>query len=134
MLRSHRLLITLPIFLLILWYGGPHLIPWAANRLADKVHWEHAREIRQWADKYGTIQTPEQAAKTAQMLQYSQLYYRWDEHKAGSDSAKEELAAARKHTGTLLRQALKKYSRQDFGDDAEKWIQWAQANLKSPKP
>ena len=91
----------------------------------------HQRAVTQslsiWEVEYGCVLTMNEAIRTAEMIKYVQAYYPPSDGYRGNEASEHALQSQRNKTIDAMVAALKSFTGEDFGTDADEWI----AHLRS---
>jgi hypothetical protein len=79
------------------------------------------RELAEWKVQYSGIRSDADAIRTAEVLGYVQIYDVPSDGYRSDPITEAALEAQRKETVDALVEALKTYTKQDFGKDASAW-------------
>lgn len=102
--------------------------PYARRRLDEWAVSIHQRsttmELADWERRYGRVHTREEAERAIGLLGYVQRYYVPGPGYRGDEKTEAKLEAQRGRTVQAIVSALKEFTGQDFGADAERWRDW----------
>lgn len=98
---------------------------WAANTLPRYVVGIHqqnvVKELLQWKNEFGTIESGADALRAARIMEYIQRYYVVGEGYRGTPESEAALESQRRDTIDTFVKSLREYTHKDFGEDAAKW-------------
>ena len=85
--------------------------------------------LKEWENKYKTIDSEKQVIDAIEMYEYASKYYTVGEGYFATEKRAMELEKQRKRTLNSIVSALEDYTDLQYGHDLEKWRQWAQTVL-----
>lgn len=104
---------------------GGVLLFWGVSAFLRSIVAVHkrgtTRELAEWKVQYSSIRSDADAIRTAEVLGYAQTYYVPSDGFRSDPITEAALEAQRKETVDALVEALKTYTKQDFGKDASAW-------------
>ena len=116
--RSHRIAFAAIIV-------GGVLVFWGVPAFLRSIVTVHkrgtTRELAEWKVQYSSIRSDTDAIRTAEVLGYAQTYYVPSDGFRSDPITEVALEAQRIETVDALVEALKIYTKQDFGKDASAW-------------
>ena len=80
------------------------------------------KELANWQTEYSSIESPHDAERTAEMLEYVQSYYVPGEGYHSTTDIESALQNQRQDTVESFIAALSEYTGEDFGTDSAKWL------------
>ncbi|WP_425397182.1 hypothetical protein [Aeoliella sp.] len=88
------------------------------------------QELAQWKDEYSVVDSHASAVRTAGMIEYVGNYYVPSEGYRGTPDTEKALETQRQETIDAIVEALCAYTKEDFGEDSEQWLEY----LETAKP
>ena len=114
------------IFILLIPVGLVCVVFWAVSAVPRYMCGIHqrsvTRELANWQTEYSSIESPQDAERTAEMLEYVQRYYVPGEGYHSTPEIEAELQNQRRDTVDSFVTSLSEYTGKDFGTDSEKWL------------
>jgi hypothetical protein len=113
------------------------LTPFACRRVEEWAVGIHQRSttnsLADWEREYGQVHTWEEAQRAIDILEYVQRYYVPGKGYRSDQKTEAKLEAQRARTVQAIVAALKEFTGQDFGADAEQWREWV-GKVRAAKP
>ena len=112
-------------------------IPWAAGELGSLI-WRtiqqaHTRELADWAVEYGHVNTPQEAARAIDMIDYARSYYVVSAVPPSDSETDKLLEVQRLRTVDSIVAGLRRFSGVDCGTDTRCWREWLENHQRNVK-
>lgn len=108
--------------------GAVVFVPWLAVQAHQRAV---TQELSLWEAEYGRASTANEAIRTAEMIGYVQTYYQPSDGYRGSEAIEDALQSQRQKTINAMVAALKSFTGEDFGEDADEWLIYLKSNQTS---
>jgi hypothetical protein len=104
------------------------MVPWTLRKVeywAAGIHQRNiTRELAAWETEYAQVRNVKEVDHAIDMLEYVQWYYVPGPGFHSDERTEAALEAQRTRTISAIVSALREFTGQDFGADAERWRAW----------